>query len=360
MQNPHAVVPVAVLLFACATPCQEVDLDQAQKDLDFVFARPPGRVDVDLVRTRFVKFFKKYEGKELGRVAHARGLSLYWNRERDKALLAFDKYLAKHDPTKIPSEEQRSTMGRAYLSAAVKMARGGKIDADRFVDIAAKFARCYHDVRSVGGIVTRYLDGDHAKLAARARLAMVKEVIKKPGVSAVERDAMVKGIFAAVPVRAAAGRRAAGAVRVRPAAPTTIQPFSETAMSGRVIDLKAYRGQVVLVDFWATWCGPCLREMPNVAAAYAKHHKSGFEVVGVSLDKKGAEKKIAAAAEKYGMPWEQIYDGGFWGAKLAKKNGIRSIPAAFLIDRAGKVRFSGRETRGDKLIKNLELLLAED
>jgi peroxiredoxin len=93
--------------------------------------------------------------------------------------------------------------------------------------------------------------------------------------------------------------------------------------------------------------------------AYKKHHRSGFSVIGISLDKPNAEKKIAQVAKKLGMTWEQIYDGGYWDAKLAKANGIRSIPSAFLIDRSGKVRFSGRDARGENLIANIEKLLAE-
>jgi peroxiredoxin len=359
MKNRHLAFTASALVLACAAPCQKVDLDQVQKDLDYVFLRPPGRVDVTQVQDRFADFWKKYEGKDLGHLSHARGLSLYWNRERDKALVAFDNYLAKHDPSKIASAEQQATIGRAYLSAAVTMARGEKIDADRFVDIATKFVRCYDDVKSVGALVTRYLDDDHAKLAARARVAMIKEVVKKKGLSDAEIDETCKALY--VPRGRGAGRVAGrgGGVPARRAAPKTLETFSETAMSGRVVDLKAHRGQVVLVDFWATWCRPCLSEMPNVVKAHEKHHKSGFSVIGISLDKPNAEKKIAQVAKKLGMTWEQIYDGGYWDAKLAKANGIRSIPSAFLIDRSGKVRFSGRDARGENLIANVEKLLAE-
>ena len=80
----------------------------------------------------------------------------------------------------------------------------------------------------------------------------------------------------------------------------------------------------------------------DLVSAYEKYKSKGFTIIGISLDKPDAEKKIQAVAERFGMNWEQIYDGGYWDAKLAKANGIRGIPSAFLIDRAGKVRFSGR------------------
>jgi len=147
--------------------------------------------------------------------------------------------------------------------------------------------------------------------------------------------------------------------RSRPAAPRTLKPFRAEAMSGNVVDLRGLRGRVVLVDFWATWCRPCLRELPNVVAAWEKYRDRGFTVIGVSLDKPGAEDEIEEVARSHGMSWEQIYDGGFWDARLARANGIRSIPAAFLIDRTGRVRFSGADTRGEALHANVEKLLQE-
>lgn len=352
----------AGLLTGAASSQDLTAAEQAQiaKDLDHVFARPPGPVNRDQSKQRFKEFFAKYRGRELGRFSYAHGLFHYWNRDMDQATTALDTYLAKHDPQQIAAREQRMMIGRTYLSAAVRAGRDGKVSDDRFVDLARKFARCYDDVQSVGHYVTRGLGKDQAGLAARARVAMVEEVVAKK-LPAASTDAMIKAIYGE---RAGGGARAGGRAgarppRARPKMPTTLQPFTATAMSGKVIDLKSYRGQVVMVDFWATWCGPCIRELPNVVKAHQKYRAQGFEVIGISLDKKDAEPKIKAMATRLGMTWEQIYDGGFWSAKLAKQNGIRSIPAAFLIDRAGKVRFSGGEARGDKLAPNIEKLLAE-
>lgn len=106
-----------------------------------------------------------------------------------------------------------------------------------------------------------------------------------------------------------------------------------TTFAGVEFDWKSYRGQVVLVDFWATWCGPCIREMPNVRALYDENKDKGFTVVGVSLDKD--LEKLGQFIEDKNVPWENLAGGGT--ADLAKKYGVRGIPTMMLVDREGKV-----------------------
>ena len=110
---------------------------------------------------------------------------------------------------------------------------------------------------------------------------------------------------------------------------------SAVDLDGKPISLADYRGKVVLLDFWAVWCGPCLGEIPRIKAVYEKYHDKGFEVIGVSLDEDAAVLREFVTEKE--VPWRQILDGdGFEGA-FAKQYGIRSIPAPFLIDREGKV-----------------------
>ncbi len=107
------------------------------------------------------------------------------------------------------------------------------------------------------------------------------------------------------------------------------------AVDGHHVDLSKMQGKVVLVDFWATWCGPCVGEMPHVKAAYAKYHAKGFEIVGISLDHDLARLKEFTKAQ--GMPWPQYFDGKGWGNLISTKYGIRGIPTMWLVDKNGNL-----------------------
>jgi peroxiredoxin len=136
---------------------------------------------------------------------------------------------------------------------------------------------------------------------------------------------------------------------------TLFPTFKETATDGTTVDLAAYRGKIVLVDFWATWCGPCVDELPNVMAAYEKYHDKGFEVIGISLDKDGD--KLAAFTKEKKMAWPQVFDGKGWQSKLAQAYNIRGIPATFLLDREGKI--AAKDLRGDALSQKVGELIAK-
>ncbi len=118
---------------------------------------------------------------------------------------------------------------------------------------------------------------------------------------------------------------------------TLFVDFEMQTPEGKTVKLSDYvgKGKVVLVDFWASWCGPCRREMPNLVEAYAKYKGKNFEIVGVSLDQDGAAWK--EAIKKMDMTWPQMSDLKFWQCEGAQLYAVNSIPHTVLIDGSGKI-----------------------
>jgi peroxiredoxin len=129
--------------------------------------------------------------------------------------------------------------------------------------------------------------------------------------------------------------------------------FSAKNPEGKQISLKESMGKVTIIDFWASWCGPCRGENPNVVALYKELHAKGLNIIGVSLDKDAAKWKEAIA--KDGLVWPQISNLKFWDEPIAKQYNVESIPATFILDAKGVI--VARDLRGDALKAKVNELL---
>ena len=132
--------------------------------------------------------------------------------------------------------------------------------------------------------------------------------------------------------------------------------FNVKDLNGNDLSLEKYRGNVVLLDFWAVWCAPCIAEMPNVKQVYDKYKDDNFQIIGISLD--NSRDTLVGYLEKEGITWPQVFDGNGWQNRVAQMYGINAIPHMYLIDGEGVVRKS--DVRGHALEPAVAELVREN
>ena len=160
------------------------------------------------------------------------------------------------------------------------------------------------------------------------------------------RDSAKKGPFAAVIEKSLQTAEVGKVGSVMP-------DFKQNDVNGKSVSLTSFKGKFVLIDFWASWCGPCRAENPNVVKTFNKFKDKNFTILSVSLDQDKA--KWLEAIKKDGLTWTHVSDLKYWNNEVAVQFGVQSIPASYLIDPNGVV--IGRDLRGDDLTKALEAVI---
>ncbi|HTL08811.1 MAG TPA: TlpA disulfide reductase family protein [Chitinophagaceae bacterium] len=130
--------------------------------------------------------------------------------------------------------------------------------------------------------------------------------------------------------------------------------FTQADTLGNPVTLSSLRGNYLLIDFWASWCGPCRRENPHLVKAFHKYNGKGFRVLGVSLDRPGDKEKWLQAIRTDGLAWTQVSDLQFWNNAVARQYGIQAIPQNLLLDPSGKI--IAKNLRGAALEKKLAMI----
>lgn len=258
-------------------------------------------------------------------------------------------FLEYNEETKA-FQRQQDSLNEAFRFAMTTTE--GKMDSLKMIELSGKFE----------GIYSTIVDGYCARIAqkAKANASSFPTIIAiqplDPEKYADVFKAVDEGLMARYPKNADVNmfhnmlaKMNANPFKSGVEAPEIILPDP----SGKDIALSSLRGKVVLIDFWASWCGPCRKEMPNVVAAYKKYKSKGFEIYGVSLDKeKGA---WVEAIKKDGITWVQVSDLKWWQSDVVKTYNIQGIPFTVLLDKEGKV--IAKDLRGEALDAKLKEIL---
>jgi len=276
----------------------------------------------------FVKTYPAEERSWQARLLLAQ-LALRADKAAEAAKLLQEVIAAKEAPQKMRSQAQAISL-HLRLESATKLTKEAveKLDAD-----IGEFIKQAGDPRAelAGKAMRVQLYGQWQDAAAETVLKGLAED-KNPQIAKLAQQQLTKRSLTTKPVE-----------------------LKFTGTDGKEFDLAKLRGKVVLVDFWATWCGPCRAELPNLLATYKKFHEKGFEIVGISLDED--KDALLDYLKQNEMNWPQHFDGKGWKNEISTRFGISSIPAMWLLDKKGMIRSD--TARGEELGRLVEKLLAE-
>ena len=267
------------------------------------------------------------------------------NAESDKKMMELATQLQGDLNAKLAREAK-------FLLLEAKALNADKIAAEQLNDVIEELRGFFR-----GEAEAKTLSGEHLILA-RASERLIRKIPDETLASETRRE--FGELFSRSEDRDLKkfGRKLTGAASAGPTewVGKTLELAGPT-VEGTPFDWESYRGKIVLVDFWATWCGPCVGEIPNVKANYEKYAEQGFEVVGISLDSKREDLEKFLTENK--IAWTNIFETEQEQGQpspLASKYGVNAIPSTFLIDREGKVL--AQNVRGEQLGAQLERIFS--
>jgi thiol-disulfide isomerase/thioredoxin len=187
------------------------------------------------------------------------------------------------------------------------------------------------------------------------RGAMLLDTAARMTPERAKKIALLKRIVASYP-NSRAAKSAEGGIRQSEEVGKPFELEFTDAIKGTTVSVKGLKGKVVVVDFWATWCGPCVGEMPNMKKLYAEYKDKGVEFIGVSLDQpkeQGGLDKLKEFVAKNEITWPQYYLGGYTDGCFAEKWGVTSIPTVFVVDTEGKLHSVDARGKLEEMIPEL-------
>ena len=277
----------------------------------------------------------------------------------DKDLAAFLKKFPKSPKVMAVLNERIGLLGfLGKRDQAAKVLEQMKSRADTVEDIKSVAMALARQKRSAEAGKT-FLDAAIKKTKdkeKKASLALAKSIFENTRDKEAQKT-FLKNIIKAYPGTKAA-KLAATKIKAIDLAegmpPLDISDFKD--IEGKPIRMEDYKGKVLLIDFWATWCGPCIGELPNVLEAYKKYHAKGFEILSISFD--SDRSKFEKFIKERGMTWRHYFDGKRWGNEIGALYNIRAIPHTILVGKDGKI--AAINLRGGRLIETVRELIEGD
>jgi thiol-disulfide isomerase/thioredoxin len=287
------------------------------------------------------------------------------NAERNKLILEFYQDYPDNDETPALLEQRWQTLLRggqidkaAYDAAILETAQVAAADVPKKLKVAAEYWESNYKLQEADGSPSKVLAAIDDFTRVFPTEDRGAELLTMASYSTHDTPTLLtinKRILKDYPASKYA-KYAFGIVHRIEAVGKPFDLSFADAISGKQISIADLKGKVVLVDFWATWCGPCVGEMPHVKDLYSQYHSKGLEIVGVSLDQpldKGGLTKLKAFVAKNDIPWAQYYQGNYWDSAFSTSWGINSIPCLFIVDKKGNLLDVDGRTDLDKKVADL-------